>query len=433
MSRPLSGQHTRASSEFSGARFRPANSTSLEDDAAAKSSIRSSVRSTRSKTTSSTTGQSFLELESGGADPAEADRPSSSDAYTSSGLDERGATFDFLVDKLLAQPLSKTDTKFIDIFLALYRKFAAPSQLLEAIINRFNTADRAKHSALSKTVVQLRQIAILEQWVSVYPGDFAYLITFKMMRDFAQGIASERIFAVGASEILKHLESVAEDDDTDWACSDKNRDDFAPVETKPLLETTDSAKSLLSSPATDSGSEDDFVKDVNKLSISSDPSLKLSLSSDSTVALSPVTTRTSISSHSFKTVTLTVESAQQQARLLVPAMRIPLSKLQWHLLIGEADEVIAREMTRVDWIMFSSIRPRDLVRHVTLSKDAKQKCKSLENVTRMIDHFNHVAYWVANFVLLRDKPKHRAMMLEKFMRIARVCFPCGSRSFLANM
>jgi len=37
----------------------------------------------------------------------------------------------------------------------------------------------------------------------------------------------------------------------------------------------------------------------------------------------------------------------------------------------------------------------------------------------MSEHFNLVAAWVANYVLFRDKPKHRALMLEKFMRVAR--------------
>lgn len=73
----------------------------------------------------------------------------------------------------------------------------------------------------------------------------------------------------------------------------------------------------------------------------------------------------------------------------------------------------------MDRTMFCSIRPRDLVRHVTLEDQQKAKCRSLQNVQRMIDHFNHVALWVTNFILLRDKPKHRSFMLEKMMKIAR--------------
>ena len=83
------------------------------------------------------------------------------------------------------------------------------------------------------------------------------------------------------------------------------------------------------------------------------------------------------------------------------------------------DDIVARELTRMDWIMFSSVRPRDLVRQVSLTKEQQANCKNLSHVNRMIDHFNQLAFWVENFILLRDKPKHRALMLEKFMRIAR--------------
>jgi hypothetical protein len=83
-----------------------------------------------------------------------------------------------------------------------------------------------------------------------------------------------------------------------------------------------------------------------------------------------------------------------------------------------SDDDFADEMTRIDWVMFSSIRLRDLVRHVSLPLEQKEKCKSLANVNRMINHFNHVAKWVANMILMRDKAKHRALMLEKFMTIA---------------
>jgi hypothetical protein len=83
------------------------------------------------------------------------------------------------------------------------------------------------------------------------------------------------------------------------------------------------------------------------------------------------------------------------------------------------EEAIAKELTRMDWLFYMSMRPRDLVRHVSLPASAKSKCRSLDNVQRMIDHFNHLACWATNFILLRDKPKHRVLMLEKFMKIAR--------------
>ncbi len=69
--------------------------------------------------------------------------------------------------------------------------------------------------------------------------------------------------------------------------------------------------------------------------------------------------------------------------------------------------------------MFSSIRIRDFVRAVSLPLGEKEKCRSLKNVNRMTSHFNHVAKWVANMILIRDKAKHRAPCLEKFMIIAQ--------------
>lgn len=95
-----------------------------------------------------------------------------------------------------------------------------------------------------------------------------------------------------------------------------------------------------------------------------------------------------------------------------------LTKIQWHQFMEITDEQVARELTRIDWIMYSSIRPRDLIRDVSLPAEQKEKCTSLEHVNRMVQHFNHIAYWVANMILLRDKPKHRAKTLEKFMGVA---------------
>lgn len=107
-----------------------------------------------------------------------------------------------------------------------------------------------------------------------------------------------------------------------------------------------------------------------------------------------------------------------EAQLLITIPRTRLSKIQWHQFVEIPDDEIAKELTRIDWVFYSSIRPRDLVRHVILANDANKTAKSLETVHRMIDHFNHVFCFVSGMILLRDKPKHRARMLEKWMTIA---------------
>ncbi|KAI9805998.1 MAG: hypothetical protein M1826_004680 [Phylliscum demangeonii] len=110
--------------------------------------------------------------------------------------------------------------------------------------------------------------------------------------------------------------------------------------------------------------------------------------------------------------------AEREAQLLVPLPRTRLTKVQWRQFMAMRDEDFAAEVTRIDWIMFSAVRPRDLVRHISLPAEQKERDRSVENVNRMIQHFNHLAYWVTNVILLREKAKHRARALEKFMHIA---------------
>ncbi|KAL1632479.1 hypothetical protein SLS56_003557 [Neofusicoccum ribis] len=378
-------------SEFSGSRLKILSDNDAE---------------TRAKNRAHT-NSSFLDLEeSPGYESYGSDGADSSD-YEPSIIsvmpsDENGYTFEQLVDRLVAQPLSKQDTKFVAIFLSLYRKFAAPSQLLEALIKRFDALEHERSPQMIRTVTQLRHLSIMEQWLSTYPGDFAHFTTKRMMTLFVNRLASNRIFAVASKEILSDLDAVVEDDDTDWACSDRHRES-ASSSNATLTEETD----------------EDLSKSATELTISitrgSTHTTDTANTGHPERSISTSTTTTS----SSQTMMNAIEQARQQAKLLVPIPRVTLTKTQWHLLIGESEENIARELTRMDWIMFQSIRPRDLVRHVSMNAAEKKKCKSLDNVDRMIEHFNHLAYWVTNFILLRDKPKHRAMMLEKFMKVAR--------------
>jgi hypothetical protein len=316
--------------------------------------------------------------------------------------DENGYTFEQLVDRLLAQPMSKSDTKFASVFLALYRRFATPGQLLETITRRFEVLNKEKELPMLRIIAQLRYLAILQQWVAYYPGDFAYPTTRRLIRRFASSLAPHREFSVAASEIIRDLELVTEDDDTDWACSDRQRaqnEQIPKFHNNVLDEDSD---------------EDDFSRALGNMSMSN--------SARNSVARSSVTggtLSTNGSMGSSQTLLTQVERNERLARQLEPNPIKPLSKIQWHQLMNESDEAIAKELTRIDWIMFSSVRPRDLVRHVSLNTEEKKKCKNLENVTRMTEHFNHVAYLVTNYILMRDKPKHRALMMEKWMKIAR--------------
>ena len=328
---------------------------------------------------------------------------------------ELGIAFEELVDRLLAQPMSKSDSKFAPIFLCLYRKFAPPSSLIKAIVRRFEDLNDRDLPHLTRMTSQLRYLNILKDWASGYPGDFAHPLTRRVMTLFVQDLAASPEYSTANKEISPYLDVVAEDDDTQWACIDKSRSRANTTESFLTISSVQSAASTLNADSptlTADSSTEDVIEHVGlekarPTRISETPSQVLSRSRSEI-----------LSTDSSQTLLTTFEAAQRQAQLLTPVPRNLLTKVQWHQFMDIPEEEVARELTRIDWIMYCSIRPRDLIRHVSVASDQKDKCKSLENFNRMIHQFNHVAFWVANIILLREKPKHRARALEKFMSIA---------------
>ncbi|QPC66359.1 hypothetical protein HYE67_008590 [Fusarium culmorum] len=304
-----------------------------------------------------------------------------------------GVTFEELVDRLLAPRLTRIDNNFSDVFLCLYRKFAAPGELFTAILTRLDQVreDKTAHY-LSKTATQLRIIEVVAKWVSLYPGDFARPQTRRNLEEFIRHLSTEPIFSIAAQHMRRHLQfNVVEDDDTGWANSDEASDRLAgEILSKDMNELS-------------SG--------VSVLTVESDTDVRPSGSSEVSLADRSSSVSSQVHFHTF-------EDYERAAASLEPTDNLPMNKFRYHIFMDIPADDVADELTRIDWIMFSSIRIRDFVRHVSLSASQKERCKSLRNVNRMINHFNHIAKWVANMILLRDKAKHRALILEKFMNIS---------------
>lgn len=361
---------------------------------------------------------SFLDMEESDADSAyrySDDIPilqRNDDSFADKPAKVTGFTFDELVDRLLDQHMSKADSNFSDIFLCLYRKFAAPGELFSAILGRLEQVakDNSMHY-LTRKGTQLRVITIVAKWVSSYPGDFASPQTRERLSSFIEQLSAEQAFAAAAQEMRTELQlHVIEDDDTGWARTDADVDSI-PNLTENFL-TTPSVRSTVKPSS-------DFTKNTStstSTSQAAEEPEKQNRRPSEAVSISSVDGQSI--SESSPPIFQTVEDYEIEARKLVPSSTLPLTKFRYHICMDTTDDDFADEITRIDWVMFSSIRVRDLVRHVSLPLEQKEKCKSLANVNRMIDHFNHVAKWVSNMILMRDKAKHRAQMLEKFMRIA---------------
>lgn len=319
-----------------------------------------------------------------------------------------GVTFEELVDRLLGQHMSRADVNFSEIFLCLYRKFAAPGELFDAVLDRLGRLAEDKNiHYLTRTTTQLRIITVVAKWVSSYPGDFASPSTSRKLDAFINQLASDPVFAAAAQEMRTQLESrVVKDDDTGWARTDADVDNehAKELESAPVSPTT-----------TRTNSKGGYETDMSTLVQEDDVSeIELKGSRGDSFFSGRVSSQPDLNTPAF----LTVEDYEREAAKMTPKGILPLSKHRYHMFMEIPDDDLADEMTRIDWVMFSSIRLRDLVRHVSLSLNQKEKCKSLANVNRMINHFNHIAKWVANMILMRDKAKHRAHILEKFMNIA---------------
>ncbi|KAI9931741.1 hypothetical protein MW887_010320 [Aspergillus wentii] len=333
---------------------------------------------------------------------------------------ETGFTFDELVDRLVAQPMSKQDTKFESIFLCLYRKFAAPASLLNALINRFERNERNISDQLTRIADQLRLLNVISQWVSEYPGDVAYPKTRQRITDFASKLEKSPFYMFAAKEISSYLEINAEDDDIGWPYGDGDVEEFSNNETFLVNPDPSSPSMFLGEPSPgedEDEEEEDPIYNMSALDLSEGPPETASRLSGTLSISSTMEKPGTIMGQSF--TILNIDTAQREAQNLELTPRVPLSKLQWRQFMEIPDEDFARELTRIDWIMYNSFRPRDLVRHVSISGPDKDKIQSLKHVNRMIKQFNHLAFFVASMTLFRDKPKHRARAMEKFMNIAQ--------------
>ncbi|ORY64369.1 ras guanine nucleotide exchange factor [Pseudomassariella vexata] len=408
--RPLSqeSRHSRASSDMSLLRGMSNQSgqgrhdgTGDESSQTVSSMLRTSgIRLDRQNSMSS----SFIEIEESDADSFRYsdDIPilqRNDDTLFERPAKKAGITFDELVDRLIAPKLSRADSNFSEIFLCLYRKFAAPGELFAAILSRLDGVkeDKSLHY-LTKTSTQLRIIEAIAKWVASYPGDFARPATRRNLDDFIKHLSTEPIFAAAARQMRRNLEQcVFEDDDTGWAKADDMDDDLAEGGSSSVKDTAKASHELTES--------------MSSLGTDENTDRRPSASSSLHTELSLASKVHQFQFHSY-------EDYEREAATMIPSYTMPLTKFRYHIFMDTADDDIADEMTRIDWVMFSSIRIRDLVRHVSLNAEQKDKCKSMKNVNRMITHFNHIAKWVSNMILMRDKAKHRAQMLEKFMNIA---------------
>lgn len=319
-----------------------------------------------------------------------------------------GETFEQLTQRLLAMPSSKGDLKFCPSFLCLYRAFATPLRLLMEIVNSFVRTESTDMVSLTKAAELLRHLSVLGMWTTYYPGDFADSKVREMATTFISTVEKTKAYTGAARQILNNLQSTVPDEDAEWAYAEPDKSTRSRSGTQSQKQaTTRSRPTPARRRPSEALSDDDFSDD--------DRPTKSSRHSGTASSASSLAKASQVSSQTMDNLHH-LETARQQAKRLHITPHVPIGKLQWHQFMEYPVDELATEITRVDWTMYSAIRPRDFVRFVIISQS--QRVQQLDYIGMMTKHFNHLALFTSGMILLRDKPKHRARMLGRFMELA---------------
>ncbi|KAJ3443426.1 ras guanine nucleotide exchange factor i-related [Anaeramoeba flamelloides] len=104
---------------------------------------------------------------------------------------------------------------------------------------------------------------------------------------------------------------------------------------------------------------------------------------------------------------------------LAPIPIVPKNIFSPTLTLDSIDEEeVARQLTLIDFEMYSKIKPSELLNLAWSKPKFKHRAT---NVLKMIEKFNEISLWVAHTILLNDKVKKRAKSITRFVNIAKYC------------
>lgn len=352
-------------------------------------------------------------------------------------------SIDELWDKLFYAAVSGNDERFLLMFMVFYRGFVQPIDLLKQVISRFNALSRGERTdSVMIRYSLMRLTTMLGDWMQEYPGDLSGPETYPLLCDFFQRLLQHPSTVHVASPMQPLLEAIRDAPDVDavWSKdqdSDKPRSvaaDVPPVKPAGLESMTASSTSdegaRSRSQSTSSVSQEAFVSVPRMLlpvegrhrSASDVTNSSDAMSGHSASGSSLAVSSTSATTPSSQTGTPAIGSSAgfapppSHATATGNEQKLILRNVS-NLLFDIRDDVIAQELTRMEWDLFSAVGSRDLLRHILVSRAVRSKDSP---VARSIAHFNYISSWVCSMILVQSKTKQRARLLEKFMDIAGI-------------
>ncbi|GAC94735.1 guanyl-nucleotide exchange factor [Pseudozyma hubeiensis SY62] len=405
-----------------------------------------------------------------------------------------------LWDKLFHAAISRTDERFVSMFMVFFRGFATPMDLLRQMVARYETLSAEDvASGVVHRFALIRLANMLGDWVLDYPGDLSDPDTHALLVHFHRQLLQNPDTVHTASQIRAAVDATAyaADPDALWSKAvnsyqTRHRGIAAVIAEAhaaaagvdvdvggalPTSHSSGSAGGFMPSSGNTShdfdgetasgadvleehertGSESSLPlqahdmaaggrsRSASDLTTSSSDGVdafykdaKQSMASSSLVgsAISSVSGHTQASSNgarsgsspgggaathtsaTLSTVPTAGSGGGNEANASGPGRALDqksaLRSIS-NVLMEVDDEIIATELTRLEWAFFTAIRPRDLLRHILVPHDRRDG-----PVSRSISHFNYISNWVCSMILAQSKTKHRARMLEKFFNIASI-------------
>ncbi|KAH8927879.1 ras GEF [Atractiella rhizophila] len=344
-----------------------------------------------------------------------------------------------IIDKFLHASVTGNDVQYTVCFIICFRKFTTPYHVLSALLERFKmvTMRMGTDPVLSR-FVQMKLCDCLHFWISNYPGDFSGPSTFRMLKTFLTRIFNEGIthvihYALSIFPFLPYVKRLS-DPESSWGLPDfiepddfPNDDMFSsgPPRKQSATSLATTEVSVSSSPLQGHGSGSGSLTHLTVPSTSNaDASAQSSRVSNATPGTTPKPPFVGNRDRSASDApTYDTQSSDRSKRGFSMMRSETLNMMDIaNYILDVPEDAIAEQISRLTWMSFENIKPRDLIRYVLAPSDPRDPKAVLRDkhgpVQRSFDFTNYLSDWAISLIISQSKLKQRTRMLEKVISLA---------------
>ncbi|WWC94144.1 hypothetical protein V866_000983 [Kwoniella sp. B9012] len=327
-------------------------------------------------------------------------------------------TAEDLLNRLFAAIVSSQDEPFVRSFAMTFRRFMEPKDVMQEFLVRLKEVEGYEVSRDVKNWTMMKITGALVDWTTRYPGDLQDLSTQSIFKEILAFILHHTFMAHLTGELIMVEHSLSEVVDLDQSWSVQNTNANAKSSASILSDSTNT----------------ELVIDTEVLYEFTDSSLEKGIMLEDEPPDTPFSKDThgvpnhhSTSARSVSTSSLPMENSKSntnsdggsnQKDSRVNSHTHATDEMGFHkwaqafnVVVNMDPRSFAVELTKMQWALFTTIRPRDVLRH-DLGKETDGP------VGKAIMFFNHISRWVSTIILSHPKPKHRARTIERFIMIA---------------